>query len=267
MDQQRIQAYLNLIQQLLDCPSGEENQVLNNSQELVDEGFVLVCQQVAAHLQEAGQENAAAFLQSLAQKVAEFLDGQAGGGETQPRATEEEYLSFLRELLQLELESNSDPKVVYPFLARHQDKLDLTFAEMLVGWFQSVLDPNNSEANQALASLMNSLAVDINQFPLGSRANNLEIAIACYQAALEVYTRQAFPEQWATTQNNLGNAYKNRIKGERGDNIEEAIACYQAALEVYTRQAFPEQWAMTQNNLAVAYSDRIKGERGDNIEE
>jgi hypothetical protein len=147
--QQRIQAYLNLIQQLLSCPSGEEPQVLNNSLELVDEGFVLACQQVAAQLQEEGQENNAAFLQNLAQQLAQFLGGQAGGGETQPKATPEEYASFLRELLQLKNEGN-DRSVIYPFLAQHQDKLDLTFAEMLVRWFQSVLDPNNSERNQAL---------------------------------------------------------------------------------------------------------------------
>jgi hypothetical protein len=33
-----------------------------------------------------------------------------------------------------------------------------------------------------------------------------------------------FPQQWAGTQNNLANAYKDRIKGERGENIEKAIA-------------------------------------------
>ncbi|TAH50884.1 MAG: CHAT domain-containing protein, partial [Chloroflexota bacterium] len=88
-----------------------------------------------------------------------------------------------------------------------------------------------------------------------------------YELALEVYTRAAFPEQWATTQNNLANAYKNRIRGERADNLEEAIRHFELALEVYTRAAFPTDWAMTQNNLANAYSNRIRGERADNLEE
>ncbi|WP_156093363.1 tetratricopeptide repeat protein, partial [Planktothrix serta] len=70
--------------------------------------------------------------------------------------------------------------------------------------------------------------------------DNLEKAIAAYQAALEVYTRTAFPEDWAMTQNNLAAAYYSRIRGERADNLEKAIAAYQAALEVYTRTAFPE---------------------------
>ncbi|OCQ91392.1 hypothetical protein BCD67_23540 [Oscillatoriales cyanobacterium USR001] len=62
-----------------------------------------------------------------------------------------------------------------------------------------------------------------------------------------------FPEYWATTQNNLANAYKNKITGNRAENIDRAIACYQLALEVYKREDFPEKWAMTQNNLGSAY--------------
>jgi hypothetical protein len=41
----------------------------------------------------------------------------------------------------------------------------------------------------------------------GERADNLEKAIAAYNLSLEVRTREAFPEDWAGTQNNLGNAY------------------------------------------------------------
>ncbi|MBP5974073.1 tetratricopeptide repeat protein, partial [Brasilonema sp. CT11] len=56
-----------------------------------------------------------------------------------------------------------------------------------------------------------------------------------------------FPQQWATTQNNLAAAYSNRILGDKAENIESAIASYSAALSVRTRQAFPQNWAMTQN--------------------
>ncbi|MGB5593713.1 MAG: CHAT domain-containing protein, partial [Crocosphaera sp.] len=100
----------------------------------------------------------------------------------------------------------------------------------------------------------------------GERADNLEKAIAAYNLSLEVYTREAFPEAWARTQNNLGNAYRGRIRGERADNLEKAIAAYNLSLEVRTREAFPEDWARTQNNLGNAYSDRIRGERAENLE-
>ena len=49
-------------------------------------------------------------------------------------------------------------------------------------------------------------------------------------------------------QNNLGNAYRNRIKGVRAANIEEAIACFRVALKVYPRE-LSQKWAATQNNL------------------
>ncbi|MEG3969683.1 tetratricopeptide repeat protein, partial [Microcoleus sp. T2B6] len=84
--------------------------------------------------------------------------------------------------------------------------------------------------------------------------------------SLEIYTREAFPEDWARSQNNLGNAYSDRIRGEKAENLERAIAAYQASLEIYTREAFPEDWARSQNNLGNAYRNRIRGEKADNLE-
>ena len=106
----------------------------------------------------------------------------------QAHPTSNQYLAILEEIFSAEIESDSDPKVVYPILEKHQDQLDLNFAETLTQWFQSALDPNNSDRNQDLASLLFNFANKIQQFPLGSRADNLEIAIASYQAALEVYS-------------------------------------------------------------------------------
>ncbi|MEI2577840.1 CHAT domain-containing protein [Scytonema sp. PRP1] len=79
-------------------------------------------------------------------------------------------------------------------------------------------------------------------------------------------TRDRFPIDWAMTQNNLGNAYRNRIRGERAENLEIAISCYTQALQERTRDRFPIEWAMTQNNLGIAYGDRIRGERAENLE-
>ncbi|MCT7978192.1 CHAT domain-containing protein [Laspinema olomoucense] len=178
----------------------------------------------------------------------------------------EEYLAIWLEILKAEKRGLSE-KQIYPLFQKYQDQLDLDFAETVTQWFHSQLDPEDLDKNKDLAKNLHYFAVHIWGFPLGSRANNLEIAIAAYQAALEVCIRSAFPEDWAMTQNNLAIAYNDRIRGERGDNIEQAISCYQAALEVYTRTAFPEKWATTQNNLGNAYKDRIRGERADNIEE
>ena len=85
--------------------------------------------------------------------------------------------------------------------------------------------------------------------------------------ALKVYTQEAFPEQWAMAQNNLGATYKERIFGDRAANQEQSITHYEMALEVYTQEAFPEQWAMSHNNLGIAHRERIHGEHAENLEQ
>ena len=74
----------------------------------------------------------------------------------------------------------------------------------------------------------------------GDKAENIELAIAACNQALQVRTREAFPLDWSTTQYNLANAYCGRIKGDRGENLELAIAAYNKALQVRTREAFPQ---------------------------
>ncbi len=86
----------------------------------------------------------------------------------------------------------------------------------------------------------------------GNRAENLDQAIHHYHQALEVFTRQAYPKEWASAQNDLGEAYRYRsLVGERAKNLEQAIFHYEQALEIFSRQAYPEQWAASQNNLGI----------------
>jgi CHAT domain-containing protein len=84
---------------------------------------------------------------------------------------------------------------------------------------------------------------------------------------MQVITREDTPHRWAATQNNLGNAYCDRIRGDRAANLEQAIAAYQHALRVYTRKAAPQDWARTQMNLGTAYRKRIRGDRDANLEQ
>ena len=83
---------------------------------------------------------------------------------------------------------------------------------------------------------------------------------------MEIFTREVLPSDWATLQNNLGEAYRKRIRGDKAENIEAAVHCYEAALGVRTRSAFPFEWATIQNNLGNAYGDRLRGDKAENIE-
>jgi len=256
MDEQRFEAYLHLIQQLLECPNGEEDDILKANRELVDADFVQVVEDTAADMAAQGNSNAG-WLQNLAAHLANYI------GNT---ATYEEYLSFLEEVLKATASSDVNSLVVYPILLQNLDKLNLKFAETLQNLETSIFTEFTLEEAYSIAEIIGNFGNLINQFPLGRRTWNLEIGIACYESALIVCTREQFPQQWATTQNNLGVAYNNRIQGEKAQNIEGAIACYESALKVYTREQFPEEWAMTQNNLGAAYSNRIQGEKAQNIE-
>ncbi len=259
MNEQRLQAYNQLIQTLLDCPSGEEPEILAANTELLDADFVQVVVAAAEYFAQQGEENNAEWLINLATYLT---------SETPPITQEdiETYLQFLLEILQATAESNGDAQVIYPLLAANTDKLNDIFAQLLRHWATNTLTEAEPDAAADIVLLIGKFSNRISDFPLGSKANNMEIAITGYEIALTVYTRRAFPVDWAAMQNNLGNAYRNRILGERAENIELAIAAYSAALEVRTRSAFPEKWAMTQNNLATVYSDRILGERANNIE-
>ena len=81
-------------------------------------------------------------------------------------------------------------------------------------------------------------------------------AVAAYRDALTVYTKAELPQQWATTQNNLGATLGDqgtRTGGEAGKAlIRQAINAYELALEVRTREALPVQWEQTMDNLKIA---------------
>ncbi|NEO81492.1 tetratricopeptide repeat protein, partial [Moorena sp. SIO4G3] len=77
--------------------------------------------------------------------------------------------------------------------------------------------------------------------------------------ALKVRTKKDFPEEWASTQNNLGLAYRNRIRWDRAWNLEKAIEAYKLALEVYTKKDFPEEWASTQKTWALLTETEFVG--------
>ncbi|MEG5162617.1 CHAT domain-containing protein [Microcoleus sp. AT3-A2] len=170
------------------------------------------------------------------------------------------YLTLIQSLLTWDTDEQT------AILQANLELLDDDFARYLREWATQTLAEMESEEAYTFASNIYSFSNLIQQFPLGSKSSNMEIAITGYKVGLQIFKRDTYVENWAAIQNNLAVAYSERIKGERGENIERAIALCEAALQVYTRPAFPEQWAMIQHSFANAYQQRIKGERGENIE-
>jgi hypothetical protein len=140
MNEARIHQYLELIQKLLSCPGGEEPQILQAHQELLDQDFLMTMIAVSQQLQEAGQQQEADFLTNLAEQLLPYIMGENSHSG-------EEYQAFLLEVLQAEEESKSDIRVIYPILQKHQHLLDENFAQILRDWTLNKAQENPEAKN------------------------------------------------------------------------------------------------------------------------
>jgi hypothetical protein len=74
MNEQRTQAYINLIEQLLACADDEElNNILQANQELIHPDFLQVMENYSTGLEEQGNNNPVAWLRNMAQQLGQYL--------------------------------------------------------------------------------------------------------------------------------------------------------------------------------------------------
>ena len=175
---------------------------------------------------------------------------------------------FLGKIL-VAINNNEDYlQVVYPLLEENIDKINENLIKVLHDFSADTLTTNNSELSYYIALDIGNFCELIGSFPLGEPAINRELAITGNTVLLNtVFTPVRFLEEWAGANNNLGNAYRSRIRGNKTDNLEEAIGCFNRVLDKINRPEFPEMWARTKNNLGNSYFDRIMGYRTQNLEE
>jgi len=92
-----------------------------------------------------------------------------------------------------------------------------------------------------------------------------EQAVQCFEQALENYTQEDTPLEWAATQYSLGTA--NQALGrllETTSPLKLAADAYTNALLVWTREAHPEAWMQTMHQLGATlytYGIQLKGNR------
>ncbi|MFB8794315.1 MAG: hypothetical protein U7126_08830 [Microcoleus sp.] len=73
IDENRAQAYLQLIYTLLNFPNGEDSQILMDNLELLDLRFLQACEIIAATLEEDGEQNQANYLRNIASHLGQFV--------------------------------------------------------------------------------------------------------------------------------------------------------------------------------------------------
>ena len=92
----------------------------------------------------------------------------------------------------------------------------------------------------------------------GAQASQyLQQAVDAYHNALQVRTREQLPQDWAATQNNLGNALRDLAERSEGAQasqyLQQAFDAFHSALNVYSESGFPAQWTQITRTLANAY--------------
>jgi CHAT domain-containing protein/tetratricopeptide (TPR) repeat protein len=107
MNSEREQAYLNLINQLLTCPSGEEVEILETHPELLDNGLVAAMLEEAENLRRFGQLNnanrlinCAGILLGMNDNTSVAVTRQAEAERLLEQATQQFAISQFREALQ-----------------------------------------------------------------------------------------------------------------------------------------------------------------------
>jgi CHAT domain-containing protein len=257
MDEQRMQAYLGLIEQLLGCAQEEETALLQANAGLVDAGLLDVMEKYTAGLETQGNSNAGRLRQFVTQ-LAQWLE------ENNPSSSAFRHaVALALKIMDLVWLTNGDETQVYTFFRANVGQLDEILMQALPDLFTILIQKHEPSLIAAIFAKFGNLIL---QFPSGSRMLNVEISIVAYEQVLQVYTREAFLSDWAGNQNNLANAYLYRVRGDRSDNLEQAIRLYQQVQQFFTRDEFPQDWAMTLNNLGLAYKDLIQGKHNDNIE-
>ncbi|MGK7921758.1 MAG: CHAT domain-containing protein [Trichodesmium sp.] len=264
MNQNPVHTYINLIQKLLSTPPEKIEQILASNQELLDKKLLQTIIMMAQTSGEKGNQEVQEILLTLAIQLSEKLEISIT--ENTSATTPLEYLKFLIKVLQTTQQSKKNPQIIHPILAENINKLDQGLVENLETWATSTLKEIKPEKAESIARDIVNFSNQIQEFQLGDKANNLEIAITGYKTALTIYKNAGKSHNWGSINNNLGRAYLNRIYGDKSENIEQAIEIYQQTLKVIDKEDSPQNWAINQNNLGNAYSQRIKGDKNNNIE-
>ncbi|MEB3178632.1 MAG: hypothetical protein VKL59_06350 [Nostocaceae cyanobacterium] len=158
MNQQRLNAYLNLIQGLLNCPHGEEWTLLQQHEELVNPELTQVIEQVANQLAAEGKLQAAEFLHHWGEQLRHVL-AQAGNGESKDEKSEA-YLQLIQALLDCPKGSEAD------ILAANQGLIDWKLVQLI----KQVANQIAAQGNRNAARYLTNLAVDLSRSLMPSRA-------------------------------------------------------------------------------------------------
>ncbi len=152
MNQHDLKAYLNLIQELLSCPRGEEWILLRQNEGLVNGKLVEIMEQVANHLAIEGNIKAAKYLHNWAGKLHHILTENTPLAQNDTDKTEA-YIELIKALLDC---PEGDEESI---LEAHQDLINPELVKVM----KEVARQIAAEGNESTANFLFNLATDLNR--------------------------------------------------------------------------------------------------------
>jgi len=217
MKSEREQAYLNLINQLLTCPSGEEAQVLETQPELLDNGLVAAMLEEAENLRRFGQLNNANWLMNCAGILLGMNDNTSVAVTRQAEAE------------RLFEQGNQQYKISQ-------------FRECLQSWEQALIICREIGARQGEANCLGNLGIAYKS--LGQYQKGIKL----YEQSLEIAREIGDRQREANCLGNLGLAYN--FLGQ----FHMAIKLYEQSLEISREIGDRQGEANCLDNLGLAYN-------------
>jgi hypothetical protein len=152
MDTNHLNAYVNLIEALLQCPKGKEWLLLQQHQELINLELLTVMAQVAERLNAEGNVAAAQFLHYWTVQLNHLLE-QNATASTPAKNRAESYLQLIQTLLGC---SKGDEVAI---LSQHPDLMD----EGLIYTMNQAAAQLAAQGSQDIAIYLKHLAADVNR--------------------------------------------------------------------------------------------------------
>lgn len=152
VNQERLKAYVDLIQGLLSCPQGEEWILLRQYQDLVNPELVEVMEQVAHHLTVEGDIKAGKYLHNWAGKLHHILLDNAPLTQKNQDKTQA-YIEFIQALL-----GCGDDCSESEIIEANEDLIDPGLIKMM----RHIASKLAAEGDQSSAEYLHEMAADLN---------------------------------------------------------------------------------------------------------
>lgn len=117
------------------------------------------------------------------------------------------------------------------------------------------------------AAMQFALGNTLQQHLVGNSRDQLAQAIACYDAALTVYTHRETPANWAAVHQYKRSALRDLAELQEGterlETLRAIVSCCDAVLTVCTRDVTPTNWAVAFYHKAMTLHDMAETMHGD----